>query len=813
METGKIVIKTEIDTQKFDKQIAYLRKKTYQIEAQMEEQLQNPKEFVIDITKAKSDLEKISNQMTSLVNKRDSIRDVPEDLLPETEFVKEISGADELLQKLQDLLYARNKLLDEKIYADVDSDKIDLAETRIQEVLDKLEELTGKKWEIEGLTDVEEEAKQIKTQTNETNNGLLNIIKNVGRWALAVFGVRTAYMAIRQAMNVLTQYDSQLAADLQYIQFALAYAVKPIIDVIVGLVFKILQYINYLYKAWTGNNLFKSAKNFRDMANSSKKTAKNTKEINKNLSAIDEITNLDQQTSAADVDAGAGVQLPSEDLIKDLSDDEVPPLLKMIKDFGNWVIKNWPIVLGVLGAIGGALLIKKIIDFIKKISGVKKGLSDAGKTAADTGSVFKGFFDGLGKGAEALGILFGVSLVIKELTKLIETFSESGLELKDVGILLAEVLGSVAIAFAVLAASTKLIDIKSAVGAIGILAGLALVLETITGLIETLATTGTSVDDVGKLLLATLGAIVGLMTAVAIAGPAMTAGIVPFAAIIGLLVVVLGTMALTIPVILKALGNFISKVAPSITEILQTIGNIIQDIIYALGSTLPGIIESIGNLFTSVFNGIAEVISSVGNVITQIMQTADRLVGNTLGNILNFIKELGPAINSFVDGVIRAVTRLINFVISGVEYLINTLIINAMNNLISTVNKIPLVNVPKIKKVKIDRFIPKLAKGGIVNNPGKGINMGSYIAGERGAEAILPLKNSAFVSDFAKQVASMMGSDMNTELLLELNKNILELANKPTYFIVNGKELAQATYDDFQNEGRRQQKSATVVRS
>ena len=90
--------------------------------------------------------------------------------------------------------------------------------------------------------------------------------------------------------------------------------------------------------------------------------------------------------------------------------------------------------------------------------------------------------------------------------------------------------------------------------------------------------------------------------------------------------------------------------------------------------------------------------------------------------------------------------------------------------------------------------------------------MGNYIAGERGAEAIIPLQNSKFISDFANQIASQMGNDLNTELLLELNRNVLELANSPTILNVNGQALAKATRNDFKNEENRQQVSTTVIR-
>ena len=105
---------------------------------------------------------------------------------------------------------------------------------------------------------------------------------------------------------------------------------------------------------------------------------------------------------------------------------------------------------------------------------------------------------------------------------------------------------------------------------------------------------------------------------------------------------------------------------------------------------------------------------------------------------------MGPTINKFVDGAIQAVTKLINFVISGIEYMINTLIIDAINSLIAAVNNIPLVNIPEIPRVQIQKFVPKLAKGGIINQPGRGIPIGygQAIGGENKAEGVIPLTDS-----------------------------------------------------------------------
>jgi len=87
--------------------------------------------------------------------------------------------------------------------------------------------------------------KKISDTNNELNksrsfSGIKGAIDNIGksvegvtnkviRWGLAIFGIRSAYMFVRQAMSTLSQYNEQLASNLQYIRFALATALEPII--------------------------------------------------------------------------------------------------------------------------------------------------------------------------------------------------------------------------------------------------------------------------------------------------------------------------------------------------------------------------------------------------------------------------------------------------------------------------------------------------------------------------------------------------------------------------------------------------------
>lgn len=524
----------------------------------------------------------------------------------------------------------------------------------------------------------------VQSGINNTNNGLTKTIKKVARWSLAIFGVRSAYMAVRSAMGIISQYDDKLASNVEYIKYALAYTLKPIIEWILNAVVKLLQYINYIVKAWTGKNLFKTADTF----NKAKKGAKDlNKELQKTTASFDEMNVLQDNKSGG---GNSGASTPNIDLTE-LPEGDVPKWVEGIKDFGLWVKKNWKVILGILLGIGAVILLFELFSKTTKKM---------------TPSIIEGANAFLKFAGIAL-ILGAFALVLHEVANLIEKFGKSGLKLTDVIGLMATVLGTV----------------------------------------------------------------IGLMASVALLGPAMTAGLIPFLAVIGGVSVLLGVMALTLPTILNAVGKFIQQTAPSLNKTLATIGTLIQNIIFALGTTLPPIINSVGNLYSKVFNGISKIINTVGIIIINIMRETSRLVSSVLSTLLRFINRLGPAINNFVDGAIRAVTKLINFVVSGIEYLINLVIVNPINNLIKTINKIPGVKIELMRRANVPRFRPRLARGGIINQPGRGVPVGygQAVGGERGQEGVLPLTDS--------QQMELLGQSIGKYVSINLT-NITKLDNR-----------------------------------
>ena len=194
----------------------------------------------------------------------------------------------------------------------------------------------------------------IKKSINDVGKSIKRVTKQVIHWGLAIFGIRSAYLFVRQAMSTLSGYNEQLATDLQYIRFALASTLQPVIEYIIKLVITLLQYLGYIVKQLFGINIFKNSgvdKFQKSMASS----ADSAKEIKNQLAGFDEM-NVLQDNSGGDTDNAGGVA-PSVDFSK-LENGKVPKWLETVVKVGKWILDNWEDVVFTL------LLVKLFIDLL-----------------------------------------------------------------------------------------------------------------------------------------------------------------------------------------------------------------------------------------------------------------------------------------------------------------------------------------------------------------------------------------------------------------------------------------------------------------
>ena len=263
----------------------------------------------------------------------------------------------------------------------LDSRTIEEYQTKAEKLTNKLVELRKKQEDL-NRTDLT----SIKSSISNIGNSIETVIHKITRWGLAIFGIRSAYMFVRQAMSTLTQYDTQMATNVEWIRYLLASALKPVIETLINLAYKLLVYINYISQAWFGINLFANAttKAFQKQNKTMGGTLKQAKELQKTLTGFDEMNILQKDGSVGAGGGGGGVDLGS------LEPDFTPMDKVEIPGWIKWIADNKKLILSTLGAIALAIAGIKLANLIgplAQIHGLSKMLLGLGIAVAIYGVV------------------------------------------------------------------------------------------------------------------------------------------------------------------------------------------------------------------------------------------------------------------------------------------------------------------------------------------------------------------------------------------------------------------------------------------
>lgn len=340
---GWVIVGTKLDSKQLEKDLKNAERRLQQYEKEAEK-----------LTKAKAKAEI--------------------DLQPYEEqkrIIQEIT--DEALQYAQTEQEVENQLKLEKTQLEELNQKYSKQLGNLESINNKIKENTKNQSLMKNqIEETRKKTSDLNIDLDKVSKSTSNTIKKVAKWALAIFGVRSAYMFVRQSASTLAQYNEKIASDLEYIRFALASSLQPVIEGLIQLVYKLLTYVNYIAQAWFGVNLFANAS-----AKAMNKGAKSAEKMKKSLAGFDEM-NIIQDTSTSS--AGGGATAPSIDLSQ--WQGEVPSWIQWIADNKDIVIAGLLGIAGGLTAVGFGLtaiqgfgiglilagiilLIQGIVDFIK----------------------------------------------------------------------------------------------------------------------------------------------------------------------------------------------------------------------------------------------------------------------------------------------------------------------------------------------------------------------------------------------------------------------------------------------------------------
>lgn len=646
---GWITIGTKIDNSELEKELRNYERELKRFDKDTEKLLKQKAKIEVDLSQIELAKEAIQHETDQELKLAQTTEQVNYVLKEEEDQLKFINAGLETTQEELDTINSKIKN---------NADSQELVKQKIEEINVKLKQ--------------SENYDNIRKSIDDVGKSVEKVIKKVTRWGLAIFGIQSAYFFVRQAMSTLTQYNDQLATDINYIKFAIASTLEPVIVRIVQLIYQLLGIVGTLIKRLTGYNIFKNSgidkfqKGMKDSANSAK-------EIKKQLAGFDEM-NILQDSSSAGSDEGGGTTPSSK-----IKEQKLPKWMEDLIAHGNELIA---IILGIVGAL-------KLLHL--------------------------GF-----EPIVALGIGIAIAGVVYAIISLLDY-------LKD-----------------------------------------------------------PTWENFGK-------TIIGI--GIAIAGVAIAFGAWPVA-VAGAIVAVIGIIISKWEEIKSFLMEKINWLTEKSDEIRKKFGDFVGDIYDTFVGGIALIVLGFDEMFSGLkqmFDGIIKFISGVFkgdwkkawegivDIFSGIFKTLKGIVDAVLGTIQATIGVVASAVGNIIASIFK---RVINAVLGTIESVLNSPI-RAINSLIGIINKLPGVNMSKLQTFSL----PRLAKGGIINMPSRGVPVGSAIAGERGMEGVIPLTDSQQMSLLGEAIGKYItiNAQMNNYMDGRLISRQMEKIQSQRDFVMNGR--------------------------
>lgn len=646
MADGSIMIETKLSTDKFDKQIVNLEKKIKDEEnksqlklkakLQAEDELEKHKQKIFEI---EQEYEKTSQQvehLKSIMSKQSQGISLTPQEFTDLQGSEKVIANNEKIGETLDKMYAKEVKLNNAV------DRTTLAYKQTKD------NVTSYKAKIESVNIQKQQAQvnNIKDGFDKMNKSVGNSIKHIGRLALGIFSVASAYRLMSSASSTLGQYDEQYATNLEYIRYLIAQAIAPALKYVVNLASTLLSYLNYILNAWFGITLFSknSAKNFAKAQGSTSKIKKDLQ-----TTPFDEMNVLSDTSSSGT----SGVVTPSID--PSMLQGEVPDWLK-------WIADNKDLILSIMAGITAGLLAWKL------------GLD----------------------GIKALGIGLLITGIIYTIESLLGYLQNPGWE-----------------------------------------------------------NFGKIIQGIGIAIIG-LGALIGNIPLV----------------VAGAIVLIVGTIVKYWEQIKSFLQQgidwLVSKtdwvkdnfgivgetIYTIFTSLLQGLLNIFNSLFTAIKGIFDGIIKFVKGVFSGdwkqAWEGIKDIFSSVWNGIKGIVSSVWQFIKSIFNSLVNLVKGIVNTIWGAIKGLINLITSGINVLIRGM----NKLSFNVPDWVPGIGGKQFGFNIPQI---------PKLAKGTILNAPGRGVPVagGTALAGEAGREAYLPLSDTQLLEELGSTIGKYITINAN----------------------------------------------------
>lgn len=652
---GWIKIGIGADSKDFDSKVKNLKNKISEADNSakgLEESMAYARDNVQMLTK---ELDKVEKGLLSDEEIMERINKLAENGIDFTYEAKTEGASQAYQEELQFLLEGQTEELKEQAqkYEDINS-KIDTYKTKL----------------IETESEHYKLGDTAKKSLSNIGDSVEGVIKKFVKWGLAIIGIRSVISLIKRSVSTLSQYDEKLATDLEYIRFALAMALKPLIEWIVQMTMKAIKFINTLIYRLTGVNLLANAtpKAFNETTKSLKKANKEVKELKKQLAGFDEMNILSDNTTKSKDDA-IEQKIPSMDLSKTYSDEEFDDIIEKFKKVFNDIKED---------------VLKKLDEIKQAITPVVEDTTK--KAKASVFGMFSRIFD-----KEYLSQVFDV--LVKEVLFVINLIVNI---IKDKVILVYEFIRDI----------------------------VKMIIDVVRVFIDFL-------DFIGALLTGNK----------------------------------------------EKINKAVKDLKDSFFRVLNDIKNYFWDLFNNLiFKYIKKFIDGAKNLFKNfnikinldgvkkVFDSLLTKAKEAWNGIKKVFGDVSTFFKNTFSTAWTEVKKVfstgGKVFSGITDGIVNSFKKIVNTLIDGIEKVI-TKPFEKINDILNDIRSTKVLGIkpfnflPK-NAISIPKM-PRLATGGVINMPGRGVALG----GELGPEGVIPMTNKSAMELLGRTIGEYVTINAN----------------------------------------------------
>lgn len=598
-------------------------------------------------------------------------------------------------------------------------------------------------------------------------SSMKSAMKTMAKYTLAIFGARSAFYAVKNAIRQVFSDNEKLNNTVTAMKGAFANALAPVIERIVYWLKYAFAYLNLFVKVLTGVDMVAqyNAKAINKQTEATKKNAKATKEANLQLASFDEknVLNSNNQSTADDGTESSPAALLD---LPDVSGGKFEEICENIKAHLNELEMMAAVALLATGFI--LLAVGQIPMGIACIIGgivlAAIAIKDWGELSERTKAMISAIMAIAGGAFLAIGIILcatganpplGIAMIVIGAALLAGAVALNWNAIKaKIEVVLDKIKQIVLKAFLIV-----LGVILCATG-VGMPLGIALIVEGIKAIKseETLDWEAikthieTALTKVKNIITGVLMMVVGVLLCCSGVGIPLGVGLI-----------IEGVRAIKSDEALdwEKMKNSIENTMDKVKMYLLNAGAMVVGVLLcATGVSLP--------------LGLALILSGIKAFKT----------GETINSelILNTVKEIWAKIKAFwnshisyiftkewwrkkFDSIKQGMRDALNGVIEIVERTINNIVSKLNSFSIKIPNWVPTYGGSSLGFNIPYAHLPRLAKGAIVNNPGRGR---AVIAGEAGAEAILPLQNNTeWMDTLADKVAGRVSMNVINKITLD----------------------------------------------